>query len=228
MSDGRTQSKQGPTDFHFTSSRLHFGPERIVALLLYLLAPIILRLLVSIILYSLLSIILHLLVLMILHWTIHQCSDLNNRIHIYYISYITLSTSPCTVQGLRLPTPTSSYARLYCPLARFQPGCIRPAIQYWKTLNQPEVLNRCIFYSHTDTQYQSLHDPVTAAGAGKLSKSWSKTKIFVYSLVQLEPPEQSCYNLHPNASSNMVLPSTEPHGGNWQCSRCGWSFLPID
>ena len=61
MSDGRTQSKQGPTDFHFTSSRLHFGPERIVALLLYLLVPIIL----------------HLLVLMILHWTIHQCSDLN-------------------------------------------------------------------------------------------------------------------------------------------------------
>ena len=38
--------------------------------------------------------------------------------------------------------------------------------------------------------------------------------MFVYSLVQLEPPEQSCYNLHPNASSNMVLPSTEPHGGN--------------
>ena len=97
MSDGRTQSKQGPTDFHFTSSRLHFGPERIVALLLYLLAPIILRLLVSIVL--------HLLVLIILHWTMHQCSDLNNTHS--YISYIIYYAVDYTMHCTRAQTASS-------------------------------------------------------------------------------------------------------------------------
>ena len=97
MSDGRTQSKQGPTDFHFTSSRLHFGPERIVALLLYLLVPIILRLLVSIIL--------HLLVLMILHWTMHQCSDLNNT-HSYILCIIYYAVD-FTVHCTRAQTASS-------------------------------------------------------------------------------------------------------------------------
>ena len=104
MSDGRTQSKQGPTDFHFTSSRLHFGPERIVALLLYLLAPIILRLLVSIVL--------HLLVLMILHWTIHQCSDLNNT-HSYILYHILRCGLHCALHKgsdcLLPPPPTRAY-----------------------------------------------------------------------------------------------------------------------
>ena len=101
MSDGRTQSKQGPTDFHFTSSRLHFGPERIVALLLCLLVSIILRLLVSIIL--------HLLVPMILHWTILQCSDLNNtHSYILYIIYCTVDyTNSVTMHCTRAQTASS-------------------------------------------------------------------------------------------------------------------------